>query len=359
MQTDPEQTAGPENSSSGDVTHNENEELIATSSEDGMRLDQFLVARFPDRSRAFFQRCVKDGAVRVDGRPCRSSFTLHANHLVTLHWPKETEYRLEGQEIAFGILYEDDDILVINKPPGLVVHPAEGNRNGTLVHGLLFHDEETFADMADESLRPGIVHRLDKDTSGVMVVAKSMAARRFLKDAFKEREVEKTYLTVVVGEFGSVTGTIENLIGRHPRNRTKMAVVSEDGKRALTKYRVLGTAMGCTLLEVRIYTGRTHQIRVHFSNLRHPVLGDSLYGGVRHDLPYQAKRQLLHAWKLVIPHPTTGVMREYMAPLPDDFREALEVMGLPMIGVSDEECEGIREKQISYGRNAVHDTAGG
>lgn len=299
---------------------------------DGLRLDQCLAALLGGHSRAYFQKLIRAGDITLRGRSCRRAETVHAGDEVRLRFPAEQPPGIEAQQVDFGILYEDDDILVINKPAGLVVHPAEGSRTGTLVHGLLFHDEESFAEMTDDTLRPGIVHRLDKDTSGVMVVARNEEARRTLKESFKERDVEKTYLALVIGEFGVVTGTIENEIGRNPRNRLKMAVVSEGGKHALTKYRVLGTANGCSLLEVRIFTGRTHQIRVHFSHLHHPVLGDGLYGGDRADLPYRAERQLLHAWKLVFPHPRTGVMRQYMAPLPEDFVAALDALGLPAIG---------------------------
>ena len=299
---------------------------------DGLRLDQCLATLVGGHSRAYFQKLIHDGDITCRGRACRRAETVHTGDEIVIRYPQAGPQQLEAEAIDFGILFEDDDILVINKPPNLVVHPAAGSRTGTLVHGLLFHDEESFGDMSDDSQRPGIVHRLDKDTSGVMVVAKNEVAQRALKAAFKERDVENTYLALVVGEFGVVTGTIENQIGRNPWNRQKMAVVSEGGKHALTKYRVLATANGCSLLEVRIFTGRTHQIRVHFSHLNHPVLGDYVYGGNRAGLIHEAPRQLLHAWKLVFPHPRTGVMRQYMAPLPDDFAAALAAFGLPMIG---------------------------
>ncbi|NLF19142.1 MAG: RluA family pseudouridine synthase [Lentisphaerae bacterium] len=296
---------------------------------DGLRLDQCLATHLGGHSRAFYQKLIRQDDITLRGKACRRAETVHAGDEVRIRLTPAAPDVLVPQEVAFEILYEDDDILVINKPPGLVVHPAEGSRTGTLVHGLLFHDHESFADMADDNQRPGIVHRLDKDTSGVMVVARNEESRRLLKASFKEREVEKTYLALVMGEFGAVTGTIENEIGRNPRNRLKMAVVREGGKHALTRYRVLGTSQGCSLLEVRIFTGRTHQIRVHFSHLHHPILGDGLYGGDRADAPYRAERQLLHAWKLVFPHPRSGVMRQYMAPLPADFAAALAALGLP------------------------------
>jgi 23S rRNA pseudouridine1911/1915/1917 synthase len=306
--------------------------LTVSPQEDGMRIDLFLARRFSEHSRGYFQNCIRDGLIQLNGNSCRRSAKVKTDDAVEITWPEDDFYEVQAQPVDFEILHEDDDVLVINKPPDLVVHPAQGNLSGTLVHGLMFHDEDSFADMEDDTHRPGIVHRLDKDTSGVMVVAKNLAARAYLKKAFKERQVEKTYLAVVLGEFGTVTGTIDNFIGRNPRNRMKMAVVPEDGKRALTKYRVLGMSEGCSLLEVRIFTGRTHQIRVHFSNLNHPILGDGLYGGRPKDALYIPKRQLLHAWKLTFPHPGTGIMRQYMGPVPEDFAKALAALGLPEIG---------------------------
>jgi 23S rRNA pseudouridine1911/1915/1917 synthase len=194
---------------------------------------------------------------------------------------------------------------------------------------LLHHDEEHFRELLDEEMRPGIVHRLDKDTSGAMVVAKHEEAYWAMKRAFAERRVEKTYLALVLGEFGTVTGRIETLIGRNPVHREKMAVVQEGGKEAITGYRVLNAAQDVSLVEVRIETGRTHQIRVHFAHLRHPVLGDPVYGGRRREMPISVKRQMLHAWKLVLPHPRTGVMCEYRVPPPEDFLDALAALGMP------------------------------
>jgi len=294
----------------------------------GLRVDQLLARSFPAVSRAFAQRCIKTGHVLLNDRACRQADTVKTNDLVRVQWPEPEPFELKPEAIDLDILTEDDDILVLNKPADLVVHPAAGNPTGTLVHGLLQHDEEHFAEMIDEDLRPGIVHRLDKDTSGVMVVTKNEAARRAMKRAFAERQVEKTYLALVLGEFGTVTGTIRTQIGRHPRNRTKMAVVAEGGKPAVTRYRVLASAQNVTLVEVNIETGRTHQIRVHFAHLKHPVLGDPLYGGRQNDAPLRPKRQMLHAWKLVFPHPRTGIMREYMAPLPADFQQVLTELGL-------------------------------
>ncbi len=296
-----------------------------------LRIDLSLARLFPEHSRGYFQQCIREGRVRLNGRQIQPKSPVAAGDVVEIRWPERKIYDLVPQEVEFTILAEDRDVIVINKPPGLVVHPAEGNTEGTLVHGLLHYDYEAFRAMVDATMRPGIVHRLDKDTSGAMVIARNMVARQRLKDAFKERLTEKTYLAIVVGECGAPFGTIETQMGRHPVLRTKMAVLPEGGKYALTKYRVLGIGQGCTLLEVRIYTGRTHQIRVHVSHIHHPILGDHLYGGRGRDVPITVPRQMLHAWKLAFPHPRTGVMREYMAPPPADFRLALHELDLPHV----------------------------
>jgi 23S rRNA pseudouridine1911/1915/1917 synthase len=299
---------------------------------EGKRIDQFLADAFPDFSRAFFQRAIKQKLVLLQGMPCRPADRLRSGDQLTVEWPEKPASTAEitAEEIPLDILFEDAHILVLNKPAGLVVHPTRNRADGTLVHALLHHDEESFSDLLDEQLRPGIVHRLDKDTSGVLVVAKTGDAFVRLKEAFKARDVEKIYLAVVLGDFGAVTGTIDANIGRHPVNRTKMAVV-DDGRHAVTHYRVLAATENVSLLEVRIETGRTHQIRVHFAHLHHPIIGDIVYGGRQKRVGGRVPRQLLHAWKLTFPHPETGVMRQYMAPVPDDFCRALEQFGLPPI----------------------------
>ncbi|MDT8390081.1 MAG: RluA family pseudouridine synthase [Lentisphaeria bacterium] len=297
----------------------------------GQRLDGFVSRRGEGRSRVLVQTCIRDRLILVNGNPSRAAARLKAGDQISVAWPPEYEPKAEAEDIPLTILFEDDDIIVINKQPGLVVHPNDNFKDGTLVNALIHHDPETFTKMIDENLRPGIVHRLDKDTSGALVIAKNLRARKALKAAFKSRDVEKTYLAIVIGEFGAVTGRVENLLGRHPVHRTKMAVVEENGKNAITNYRVLGTTEELSLMQIRIETGRTHQIRVHFAHLRHPVLGDDVYGGRQKGISVDPPRQMLHAWKLVIPHPVTGVKREFMAPPPEDFRAVLETAGLPMI----------------------------
>lgn len=298
----------------------------------GMRLDLFLTQLLPERSRSFYQHCIRDGYVRLNRGSCRPADRIKTNDLVEFECPPEKRVALVAEDIPFDVLMEDDDILVICKPAGLVVHPARGHWTGTLVHGLLGHDEESFSALADDEMRPGIVHRLDRDTSGAMVVAKNEYARAELARAFAERRVEKTYLTIVVGELPEKTGDILYPIGRHPINRLKMAVVHRGGKHAVTRWRVLQSTGSLSLVEVRIETGRTHQIRVHLAHLHHPVFGDHMYGGGRHCLEASARRQMLHAWKLSFPHPRTGLARQYMAPLPEDFVRVMMDAGMSRVG---------------------------
>ena len=205
---------------------------------EGVRVDVFLAQTFEGYSRVFFQKCLDNNRVYLNGRPCQRSCKVWPGNVLEIDWPPAPNKTLSPENIPLDILMEDDDVIVLNKPAGLVVHPAHGNLTGTLVQGLLYHDEEAFEEMTDDTMRPGIVHRLDKDTSGVLVVAKNLEARAFLKDVFKEHIVEKTYLTIVLGEFGAVTGVIEGNIGRHPTNRLKMAVVRGGHIRSASIFRI-------------------------------------------------------------------------------------------------------------------------
>lgn len=306
-------------------------ERMVASAESGVRLDVYLQNAFPAYSRSLLQRLIRAGEVTVNGAAMRPSGMLHGGEAVRVVFPPPKDTELVAAHIEVEVLAEDDDILVVNKPAGLVVHPTRGHTDDTLVNALLYRAPETFEAMIDEERRPGIVHRLDKDTSGALVVAKTKAAWQALKAAFAERQVEKTYLAIVVGEMANKTGRINGKIGRHPVNRKKMAVLNTGGKEATTLFRVLGEGEGVSLLEVRILTGRTHQIRVHLAAQHHPVLADGLYGGRQRGLFDDAPRQMLHAWRLSVPHPATGVMREYMAPPPEDFRQVLTRAGLPDI----------------------------
>ena len=293
---------------------------------EGTRLDMLLVARHPERSRTSIQKAIDGGCATINGERGKSSVKLESGDHVEYTLPdEESKAPLQAEELPLNILYEDEAILVINKPAGLVVHPAAGNETGTLVSGLLFREPEAFAEVGDDADRPGIVHRLDKDTSGVMVIARTAQAHAALKRSFQERGVDKIYLAMARGHFKDSFGVVEEPIGRDPRHRQKMSVRPEGGREALTKYRVIAERSGASLLQVRLYTGRTHQIRVHLSHIGHPILGDGLYGGPGKFAPFSCERQMLHAWKLAIPHPITGERTIFTAPTPADFQKNLEL----------------------------------
>ena len=296
----------------------------------GERLDAFVAAHLPWKSRCWFRHRIKDGDIRINGKFVRPSETLRAGDEVTFNWPADKSFVLQPENIDLDILAEEPEFLVLNKPSDMVVHPAKGNWTGTLVQGLLANATEEFKEMIDDEMRPGIVHRLDKDTSGALVIAKTVDALAALRHAFKEHLVSKTYLTVIIGALPQLRGEIRTNIGRHGTDRKKMSVLDHAGKPAETHYEVIATTVHASLLRVRILTGRTHQIRVHMAHLRHPVLGDAIYGGRRQEMPFMPDRQMLHAWKLTFPHPRTGERVEFTAPPPPDFLDCLARYGLTL-----------------------------
>jgi 23S rRNA pseudouridine1911/1915/1917 synthase len=291
--------------------------LELTADRPGERLDVFLARLARDLSRSQARRLIDDGLVTVDGQQERPSHRLAAGARVVATVPPREEAKLVAERIPLAIIYQDEDIVVVDKPAGLTVHPAPGHPSGTLVNALLSLVPELAA--SRDNIRPGIVHRLDKDTSGLLVVARNERARTDLTRQLKERQVRKTYLALVQGVPQPAQGTIEAPIGRHPRNRKKMAVVA-GGREAETKYRVREALDRFALLEVEPVTGRTHQIRVHLAAIRHPVVGDAIYGK-RSPL---VERQFLHAWRLAFDLPSSGRMVEFESPLPADLRAALE-----------------------------------
>jgi 23S rRNA pseudouridine1911/1915/1917 synthase len=278
------------------------------------RLDHYLAAELPQLSRSRIQALIKDGHIRVEGKQVKPGEKVRLGQHVTVEEPEPTPVaNAAPEEIPLDILFEDDDLVVLNKAPGIVVHPAAGNPSGTLVNALLHHCK-SLSGIGGE-LRPGIVHRLDKETSGCLVVAKNDAAHQALSKQFAEREVLKIYLALAAGAFSKKSGVIETSIGRHPVHRKKMAVVTEGrGRNAVTDYRVLRELPGASLVKCTLHTGRTHQIRVHLKHLGHPLLGDELYGK-RGAYP----RQMLHAWKLGFKHPRTGEWLQFQAAIPADF----------------------------------------
>jgi 23S rRNA pseudouridine1911/1915/1917 synthase len=309
------------------------QEYSVTQRDAGQRLDA-LLARCSGLSRARVQRLIQDGHVLLGGHPQKSHHRVSPGETIQLRVPPPTPLDLIPEAIPLDILYEDDDLLVLNKPPGMVVHPGAGRTSGTLVHALLAHCQ-TLPGIGGVE-RPGIVHRLDRDTSGGLVIAKTEAAHQSLSRQFKARQVRKTYLALVHGEMRQETGRIEAPIGRRENDRKRMGVRASGGREARTAYRVLRRLPGMTLVELGLETGRTHQIRVHLAHIAHPVVGDRVYGGRRErrhagsDAP-AAERQLLHAWRLGFHHPRTGAWMEFTAPVPEDI---LSLAGLPRLSPS-------------------------
>lgn len=296
---------------------------------DGKRLDQALAVLFQDYSRSRLQQWIRDGQVEVDARVLRPRDKVYAGQQVTLRARLVPEGEWQAQAIPLSIVYEDDQLLVINKPAGLVVHPAAGNRSGTMLNALLHH-----APNLETLPRAGIVHRLDKETSGLLVVAKDLATHKALVEQLQAREFEREYLAVVVGVM-TAGGSVDAPIGRHPVQRTRMAVI-DSGKPAVTHYRVQERYRAHTLIRVRLETGRTHQIRVHMAYIHYPLVGDPAYGG-RLRLPpactpelaealRQFRRQALHAARLGIVHPGTGQQLHWEAPLPADMQHLLSAL---------------------------------
>jgi len=285
----------------------------------GARLDVWLAEQQPEHSRARWQSLIKDGMVTVNGKTVKPNHKLRAGERVEWTIPAPVDAVPQAEDIPLNILYEDRDMIVINKPAGLVVHPAAGNETGTLVNALLHHCDD-LAGIGGEK-RPGIIHRLDKDTSGVMVVAKNEASLNALAHQFKERETEKEYLAIVRGIPAPPRGMIETTIGRHPIFRKKMTVNVRNGRHAVSHYEVIEKFADAALVRVKIETGRTHQIRVHMAHIKHPVIGDEVYGR-RFDI--KAPRQMLHAAKLSIRHPDGAERMQFSAPLPDDMEMLLK-----------------------------------
>ena len=302
--------------------------------EAGLRLDLFLTNKEPSLSRARVQKAIDEGCVWVNGRPVRASRKLKPGDEVRIALPEAKPSGVLAEEIPLAVLYEDPCLLVVDKPAGLVVHPAPGHAGGTLVNALLHHCRDLSG--IGGVLRPGIVHRLDKGTSGLMVVAKSDAAHRGLAGQFKRHEVKKTYLAIVYGEPRENGGRIEAAVGRHPTDRKKMSTASRRGRDAVSVWRIRERFGSASLLEVDIETGRTHQIRVHLTAFGHPVVGDPVYGGAGRirtvaDAVVRARmkamdRPALHAWQLGFTHPETGEALRFSSPLPEDMASLCEFL---------------------------------
>ncbi|MBI3849195.1 MAG: RluA family pseudouridine synthase [Verrucomicrobia bacterium] len=294
------------------------------------RLDTFMRAQFPAVSRGTIQRLIEQGHIRVNGRAAKSTHHPHAGELIEIYWPEARPAEARPEEIPLDVLFEDADLLVLNKPPGLVVHPAAGHEEHTLVNALLHHCAGQLSGIGGVA-RPGIVHRLDKETSGCLVVAKNDAAHLSLAAQFASRKVKKIYHAIVCGEIQRDQGEIRVAIARHPTHRKRMAATDDRGRAAWTSYRVLERLNTATLVEARLHTGRTHQIRVHFQHLGFPLIGDTTYGNRQNKrleelTAYCAPRQMLHAQTLSFMHPRTKKRLTCEAPWPKDFQEALQVL---------------------------------
>ncbi len=290
---------------------------------EGMRIDLFLAGMLEEYTRSHLQRLVKEGAVLVNGKAAKSSSRLKEGDQVEVSLPDPKEAEIPAKPMDLSILYEDDDVILIDKPKGMVVHPAAGHSEDTLVNGLLYHCQGRLSGI-NGVLRPGIVHRIDKDTTGVLVVCKNDAAHNSLAEQLKEHSITRRYLAIVHGVIKEDEGTVDAPIGRNEKDRLKMAVNEKNGKRAVTHYRVLERFSGYTYIECRLETGRTHQIRVHMASIGHPLLGDTLYGPSKS--PFALEGQTLHAAVLGFHHPTTGEYMEFTAPLPPYFSHLLEVL---------------------------------
>lgn len=295
----------------------------------GARIDAYL-ADVTELSRSAAAKLCDEGSVLLNGSPCKKRDTLKEGDTVTLELPEPEEYTVAAEDIPLDVVFEDEDIIVINKPSGMVVHPAPGNYSGTLVNALLHHCRDSLSGIGGV-MRPGIVHRIDKDTSGLLVVAKCDLAHAELSALLEHHGIEREYRALVRGGFPEDEGTVDLPIARHPVDRKKMAVAPEGGKRAVTHYTVLERFGGITYLALRLETGRTHQIRVHMSHRGHALLGDPVYAPST-PTPFELRHaklidgQLLHAAKLSFPHPRTGEQMTFEAPLPANFAKLLDIL---------------------------------
>ncbi len=307
-------------------------ERVTLAAEAGERLDVFVSQWLPDITRSRVQNLLADGLILVDGKKVKAGFKLKAGNKVQVTIPALKELSAEPEPMELQILYEDNDLAIVNKPRGLVVHPAAGHESGTLVNGLLHYFQGNLSGI-NGVMRPGIVHRIDKDTSGLLVICKNDRAHQGLSDLLKDHNIERVYHAVVHGSFSKTEGTVDAPIGRMDADRKKMCVRA-DGRRAVTHYRVLEQFDGFSYVEVRLETGRTHQIRVHMKSIGHPLLGDEVYGAAKENTTLEKKLkgeafwpgQILHAKVLGFVHPVTKEYIEFDSQLPDYFQTVLNYL---------------------------------
>ncbi len=301
-------------------TGNQTYSFLIGAEESEQRVDKYLATELADLSRSYIQKLLKEGRVMVGEKPVKANYKLREGDDVTFTVPPLKELSVEAEPIPLDIVYEDEDVILINKPKDMVVHPCAGRYSGTLVNGLMYHCKEQLSGI-NGVLRPGIVHRIDKDTTGILVVCKNDKAHRSVADQLKVHSITRKYRAIVHGILKE-DGTVDAPIGRSPKDRKKMAINEKNGKRAVTHYKVLEHLKGkYTYIECQLETGRTHQIRVHMASLHHPLVGDTTYGPAAN--PFHLEGQCLHAMVLGFIHPTTGEYMEWEAPLPDYFQELL------------------------------------
>lgn len=286
------------------------------------RLDSYIAKELDEVSRSYVQKLIKDNLVYVNNNHVKPSYTTKEGDYVKVELPKPKKIEIVAENIHLSIVYEDEDIVIINKPQNMVVHPAPGNYTGTLVNGLLYHIDNLSS--INGVIRPGIVHRLDKDTSGLLIIAKNDKAHRNISEDLKERNIKRSYVALVHGNISKESDTINAPIGRHPVDRKKMTVTKRNSKEAISHYKVLDRFDDYTLVEVNLETGRTHQIRVHMAYINHPIVGDQVYSKGKNE--FGLSKQMLHAYKLGFTHPKTGKYMEFETELPESFKKVIEVL---------------------------------
>lgn len=296
------------------------QEFVVAPEDAGVRIDRYLSDQCQDISRSYLQKLLKEESVLVEEKTVKSNYKVNTGDRISLTLPEIREPEIVPEDIPLDIIYEDKDIILINKPKGMVVHPAAGHYSGTLVNGLMSHCRSELSGI-NGVMRPGIVHRIDMDTTGVLIVCKNDMAHNSISQQLKEHSITRRYAAIVHGVIKDDEGTINAPIGRHPIDRKKMSINEKNGRDAITHYRVLERFRQYTYIECQLETGRTHQIRVHMASTGHPLLGDSVYGPAK--CPFRLNGQTLHAGVLGIIHPRTGEYMEFSAPLPDYFEELL------------------------------------
>jgi len=289
--------------------------------QEGERLDKFLSIIYPDTSRSFFQKLIKDDGVLVNDKAEKASYRMVVEDVVTIHFPDAVSTTIEPEDIPLDILYEDEDLLIVNKPKGMVVHPSAGHYSGTLVNAIMYHCKDSLSGINGE-IRPGIVHRIDMDTTGSLIVCKNDNAHVNIAEQIKVHSVNRIYEGIVCGNVKEDEGTIEGAIGRHPVDRKKMAIVS-GGKPSQTEWHVIEQLKSAAYLDVHLLTGRTHQIRVHMHSIGHPLLGDPIYAA-NLKMGVHIPRLMLHAYSLAFTHPATGERITLCAPISEEFNKTLQ-----------------------------------